>query len=450
VHPPDPLHILLLGTGGREHALAWALSRSPRLGNLWIADGFGRPVRNAGLTAICRPAPPEETDLRNPFRMQRWCDRESIHLVVVGPESLLAAGAADHLSAPHRLVFGPTKAGARLESDKAFAKQVMRSASIPTADAKEFTDPAAASRYIEARGGPSVIKAVGLASGKGVVVCDSPQEALAAVDRIMVQRTFGDAGAAILVEERLHGPEVSVLALVDGSTIWVLDPCQDHKRLLEGDHGPNTGGMGAYCPAPILDAAAMAKVQGEILVPVVDALAREGVVYRGVLYAGLMVTPAGPKVLEFNCRFGDPECQALVMRLRCDLAEVLWATAAGSLGEVGLEFDSRSACCVVMAAAGYPDSPISAPGPTIDGLDEVAALASSGQAVQVFHAGTSIGADGLVRAAGGRVLGVTALADSLSDARELACKACAQIRFEGAHWRRDIGLGAVPGSPQQP
>jgi phosphoribosylamine--glycine ligase len=441
------MNILLLGHGGREHALAWVLRRSPRLGSLWVADGRGRPVANAGLRASCLAAPPEETDLANAFRMQRWCDRESIDLVVVGPEALLADGAADLLGTPQRPVFGPTKAGARIESDKAFAKQIMRSASIPTADAREFSDPEAAARYVEAKGGPSVVKAVGLASGKGVIVCDTPEEALAAIDRVLVRRVFGSAGEKILIEERLQGPEVSVLALVDGSTIWVLDPCQDHKRLLDGDLGPNTGGMGAYCPAPILDATGMTRVQSEILVPVVDALSRQGVAYRGVLYAGLMVTPAGPKVLEFNCRFGDPECQALMLRLRCDLAEVLWATATGRLDEVALEFDPRHACCVVMAAAGYPDAPQE--GAVIEGLADAASCAGPGQELQLFHAATSTHPDGTIRVTGGRVLGVTALADSLAEARELASRACRTVRFAGAQWRRDIGRRNVPGSPQR-
>lgn len=443
------LNVLLLGTGGREHALAWKLRQSPRLGTLWVAEGLGRPLRNAGLLGVALPAPPEEVNIGNTFRTQRWCDSQGIDLVVVGPEALLAAGAADRLSAPHRRVFGPSQSAARLESDKAFAKQIMKAAAIPTADAREFTDPDAAGRFVDARGGPCVVKATGLAAGKGVVVCDGPEEAKAAIERMLVRRDFGEAGGTILIEERLHGPEVSVLALVDGSTIWVLDPCQDHKRLLDGDRGPNTGGMGAYCPAPILDAAGLEKVQREILVPAVDALAREGIVYRGVLYAGLMVTPGGPKVLEFNCRFGDPECQALMMRLECDLVEVLWATAGGSLDDVAISFDPRVSCCVVMAAEGYPEAVRT--GAVIEGLEAATTCpASDRELIQVFQAGTARGTSGEVVVAGGRVLGVTALADTLDRARELAAEACGHIRFEGGQWRRDIGAvsGRAPVLPR--
>lgn len=436
------MNVLLIGTGGREHALAWKIRQSPHLGTLWVADGDGNPIRNVGLLRTAREAPPEETDLSNAFRIQRWCDRETIHLVVVGPEGPLAAGAADLLRSPTRLVFGPGKAGARLESDKAFAKQLMRSASIPTADSRVFTEVGAATRFVHARGTPCVVKASGLASGKGVVVCDGPDDAAAAIDRMLVKGEFGDAGRTIVVEERLHGPEVSVLALTDGHSLWILDPCQDHKRLRDGDLGPNTGGMGAYCPAAVLDAEALVRVQREVFVPALSALAREGIEYRGVLYAGLMATPGGPKVLEFNCRFGDPECQALLPRLRSDLLELLWATAAGSLGELEVEFDPRTCCCVVMAAEGYPAAPVK--GAKIEGLADLGSLAGPHEALEVFHAGTAAGEDGAIVAVGGRVLGVTALASDLQAARRLATAGCEQIRFRGAQWRRDIGASALP------
>lgn len=433
------MNVLLWGGGGREHALAWRLRQSPRLGALWLAGHNG----NAGLLRFGREAPRDEVDLRNAFRMQRWCDREEIGLVVVGPEAPLAAGLADMLATPQRLVFGPSKAAAQIEADKAFAKQVMRSASIPTADARVFTDAETALRFAQGREKPSVVKASGLAAGKGVIVCDTAAEAVAAVERIMIRREFGDGGATILIEERLHGPEASVLTLVDGSTLWVLDPCQDHKRLGEGDTGPNTGGMGVFCPAPVLDAAALAAVQRDVLVPAVDALARDGIAYRGVLYAGLMLTPAGPKVLEFNCRFGDPECEALLPRLRGDLLEILWATAAGRLDEVELSFDPRTCCCVVMASGGYPGN--YAKGRRIEGLDAAGDLAEAGAIVGadeqllVFHCGTARDASGALVTNGGRVLAVTALAADLAAARRLANAACERIRFEGATWRRDIG-----------
>jgi len=444
---PNRVNVLLIGSGGREHALAWKLRQSPRLGTLWLAEG----ATNVGLRGLGTPTPRGEVDLKNLFRTQRFCQRNEIQLVVIGPEGPLAAGAADGLAAPGRLVFGPVKAAARLEADKAFAKQVMRSAAIPTAEARVFDDPASATRYVQAHDAPCVVKASGLAAGKGVVVCDDAGEAIAAIERIMVRREFGDSGSTILIEERLSGPEVSVLALVDGQTFWVLDPCQDHKRIGEGDTGPNTGGMGAYCPAPILGPAQLERVQREVLVPVVNALARDGIAYRGVLYAGLMLTPAGPKVLEFNCRFGDPECQVLLPRMKCDLVEVLWATAAGSLADAAIEFDTRTSCCVVMASEGYPDTAppagragetAGARGRVITGLDQLAALAGPDEELVVFHSGTALNAKDEIVTAGGRVLSVTALARDLEAARALANAACERIAFHGSQWRRDIGRSA--------
>ncbi len=427
----DKTNVLLFGNGGREHALAWKLRQSPRLGELWLAD-----PPNAGLERLGR-RPDEPLDMRNAFRMQRWCDRNAIDLVVIGPEAPLAAGLADALATPERLVFGPSQAAARLESDKGFAKQLMRSAGIPTAEARLFSDRSAARRHVETHDAPCVVKAVGLCAGKGVVVCDDAAEALEAIDRLMVRGEFGDAGRTILVEERLHGPEASVLALVDGHTIWVLDPCQDHKRLLDDDKGPNTGGMGAFCPAPILDEHAMEIVHREVLVAAVDALRREGIEYRGVLYAGLMLTPAGPKVLEFNCRFGDPECQVLLPRLQADLIELLWATCTGTLDSVRLDTDPRTACCVVMAAEGYPAALTK--GAVIDGIEDALALADDDSDVIVFHGGTQRRGDGAVIVNGGRVLGVTALAPDLPSARSLALEAADRVRFDGAQYRRDVG-----------
>jgi phosphoribosylamine---glycine ligase len=356
---------------------------------------------------------------------------------VVGPEGALAGGITDALQSEKRLVFGPTKAAAQLEADKAFAKQLMREASIPTAEGRTFFDADSARAYVTARPeDPFVVKATGLAAGKGAIVCDTNAEALDAIDRILVKREFGE-GHKALIEEKIQGQEVSVLALVDGRTISILDPCQDHKQLNEGDTGPNTGGMGAYCPSPVIDAKTMQIVERQILVPTVDALLRDGIEFRGVLYAGIMLTPGGPKVLEFNCRFGDPECQPLMARLKGDLIEILWAAAAGNLDHIDVDFDSRIACCVVMCSGGYPDKYET--GKIITGIEDAESLSGPQGEVIVFHAGTKRDHNGNLVTNGGRVLSVTALADDLAAARDLANAACEKIHFEGAHWRRDIG-----------
>ena len=407
------------------------------MGDLWLTDS-----NNAALSLLGRKMD-EPFDLKNAFRTARWCDRHEIHLVVVGPEVPLAAGAADVLGTDKRLVFGPTKAGAQLEADKAFAKQLMRTAAIPTAEARVFRHVEQAVTYLESRETGVVVKASGLAAGKGVVVCDTPQEAIDAVQRMMVDRAFGDAGGSVVIEERLTGQEVSVLALTDGRNFCTLPPCQDHKQVGEGDVGPNTGGMGAYCPTPLIDAAMIERIEREVLIPAVDALKREGVQYRGVLYAGMMLTPGGPKVLEFNCRFGDPECQPLMMRFKGDLLEVLWATAAGTLDEVDVAFDPRTACCVVMCAGGYPGT--YSTGHVITGLE----TCTGENDLMVFHAGTKRQPDGSIVTNGGRVLGVTALADDLAGACARANAACERIQFEGAFYRRDIGhrVLSVPCKP---
>jgi phosphoribosylamine--glycine ligase len=429
---PERCNVLLIGGGGREHALAWKLSQSPRLGTLWIAD-----PSNAALAALGSPRPPELAD-RGAFHEQRWCDQNDIHLVIVGPEAPLADGIADRLASPTRLVFGPNQAAAQIEADKIFAKEIMRQGAVPTAESRSFDRVEAAREYLLAHDEPCVVKAAGLAAGKGVMVCSTPEEASDAVEQLMVQRSFGDAGGRIIIEERLGGQEISVLALVDGRTIWLLDPAQDHKQVGAGDVGPNTGGMGAYCPAPILDQETMVAIEREIFVPTIDALRRQGIEYRGVLYAGLMLTPGGPKVLEFNCRFGDPECQPLMTRLRSDLIELCWATAAGTLRDLDdIAFDPRTACCVVMCSEGYPGS--YAKGHVITGIDEAEALGGGDGRVTVFHAGTKRNAEGDIVTNGGRVLGVTALADDLRTARDLANTACDTIRFDGAFFRRDIG-----------
>lgn len=427
---PDSVNVLLLGTGGREHALAWRLKKSKRLGTLWVeADA------NAGLLEIGRVCPEPVSDV---FRLTRWCEREQISLVVIGPEAPLAADYATKLAdAPRRVVFGPSRAGAQLEWDKAFAKQVMRAASVPTADGRTFTDAEQALAYVSTRVDGCAVKATGLCAGKGVMVCKDIAEARRAVEDCLVKKVFGDAGTTILIEDLLEGPEVSVLALCDGQSFWILDPAQDHKRVGEGDTGPNTGGMGAFSPTPKATDELLRIVQRDVLVPTVDALKRMDIPFRGVLYAGLMLTPAGPKVLEFNTRFGDPETQPIMARLKGDLVELCWATATGQLGEVDLTFDTRAACCVVVCSKGYPGS--YPKGLEITGLDEAKTVERGpGEEIVIFHAGTTR-KGGKIVTNGGRVLGVTALAETVERASALASEAASKIQFEGAFYRRDIG-----------
>ncbi|MCH2160890.1 MAG: phosphoribosylamine--glycine ligase [Phycisphaerales bacterium] len=432
---PDQLNVVLIGGGGREHALAWRMKQSPRMGDLWIEESANAALQTLGEVI------PEKLSRQNLFTFNRWCDRAGIDLVVIGPEAPLAEGLAGELATDTRLVFGPSGDAARLEADKSWSKRIMRSASIPTAEGREFDDPEQAVAYVTARDEPCVVKASGLAAGKGVVVCEDTEQAVEAIWRIMGDQEpgsgeFGEAGSRIVIEERLLGQEMSVLCLVDGRNLWVLDPCQDHKQVGEGDIGPNTGGMGAYCPTPLAEPQLMRQIERDILVPTIDALRREGITYRGVLYAGLMLTAGGPKVLEFNCRFGDPECQPLMMRLKGDLLEALWATAAGSLDTISLETDPRTACCVVVCSGGYP-GPIES-GKTIEGIEEATAQAGPGEEVVVFHAGTTHSGDTLLTS-GGRVLGVTVLADDLGQAQALANRAAGKISFPGAFFRRDIG-----------
>lgn len=423
----DRLNVLLVGGGGREHALAWKLSKSPSLGTLYATH-----TDNPGIAAHAKP-----TDcpyvLGNWERLMRFCDRSAIDLVVVGPEAALARGIGEALRTKDRAVLGPDSDGARLESSKSWAKQLMRSASIPTAEGRVFRTAESAIEYIESRTDPVVVKATGLASGKGVIVCDTNDEAIAAVGKIMHERAFGDAGDEVIIEERLAGPEVSIIALTDGRSIYVLDTCMDHKRLLDGDAGPNTGGMGAYSPAPVLTDKQLAEVHRLALIPVIDAMRRDDIEFRGVLYAGLMLTHGGPKVLEFNVRFGDPECQTLLPRMRCDLVDVLHATATGRLEEASIEWDQRVAVCVVLASEGYPEKPIT--GRAITGLAEAQACKD----VHVFHAGVQRSKDGGYETAGGRVINVVAMGSTLEEARAKADEACDLIRFDGMQRRHDIG-----------
>ena len=432
---PDKCNVLLAGSGGREHALAWKLRQSPRLGKLWVD-----PAANAGLRQLGTPCP-QGFEPRNRFHLERFLEKENVQLVVVGPEALLEQRFADDLSKPpQRLVFGPTRAAARLEWDKAWCKQLLRSANVPTAESRTFNAQQidAALHYVRSRPDPVVVKASGLCAGKGVVVCDDAKQAEAAVQSMLLNKQHGDASAQVVIEERLHGQEVSVLALVDGSNIWMLDACQDHKQVGEGDTGPNTGGMGAYCPTPLATPEVMQFVEREVMVPTVDALRREGIDYRGVLYAGLMLTHSGPKVLEFNCRFGDPETQALMMRWQGDLLDALWRTAAGTLDGADISFARGASCCVVVCAQGYPGTARS--GDPIEALPEPI-TSNDTQGLQCFHGGTkpSAQAGGQPLTAGGRVIGVTALAADVQQACASATQHAAEVRFQGAFFRRDIG-----------
>ncbi len=415
------MKVLVIGSGGREHALCHALARSPRLTRLFAMPG------NGGTQPLAVNVALDPCDVK---RVLEFARKESIELTIVGPEDPLAAGLVDAFEQAGLRVFGPTRAAARLEWDKAWCKHILRQAAVPTAESRVFEDNQQAAQYISSRDEPLVVKASGLAKGKGVVVCADPAQALLAAERMLVQRAFGDAGARIVVEERLEGREVSVLALVDGQTIYLLEPAQDYKRLRDGDQGPNTGGMGSFCPADTLDLSTLVQIESRILVPTLDALAREGIRYRGVLYAGLMLTAAGPKVLEFNCRFGDPETQAILPRLRSDLLEVFDAAVRGQLEQVELQWDPRPSVCVVLASAGYPDS--SQSGQPIRGLPQDA------EDLVVYHAATRrLGPQ--VVTAGGRVLGVTALGQTRAAARERAYAAVRGIEFEGAQHRGDIG-----------
>lgn len=426
---PDTFNVLLVGGGGREHALAWKLRQSPRVKALYATHHS-----NAGIAELAEPLD-HAFSMRELYRLELFCEKRGVNLVIVGPEAPLAEGLADKLAKEGRVVFGPGRAAAQLEADKAWSKDMMRAASIPTAEARVFARAEEAKRYLRTREDAPVIKAAGLAAGKGVYLPETIEEAERVIDEVMVAKRFGDAGSRVVIEERLTGPETSVLALVDGRNILTLDQAQDHKRIGEGDTGPNTGGMGAYCPAPVLSEEQLMRVEREVLVPIVDTLRREDIEYRGVLYAGLMLTPAGPKVLEFNVRFGDPECQAVLPRMACDFAELCWRTATGTLDEASLGWDPRHACCVVLAQHGYPGE--SKKGAVITGLDEAERAGAL-----VFHASSTRNERGEVVSGGGRVLSVVALGDTLAEARERANAAAEMVRFEGKVYRRDIGAKA--------
>ena len=423
------MKILVVGSGGREHALAWKIGQSPRVERVFVAPG------NAGTAADAENVAIPATDVP---KLLDFARQNRVDLTVVGPESTLAAGLVDAFHREGLRAFGPTRGAAELETSKVFCKNLLRHADVPTADYRVFRDARAAITFLKDRDDtPVVVKADGLAAGKGVVVCDNREQALAAVERIALQKEFGDAGNQLIIEERLHGQEASVMALTDGHTLLTMPACQDHKRAYDGDTGPNTGGMGAYCPTPVVTGELLQRIEEKIFVPTIHQMKRSRRPFRGVLYAGLMVTSQSVEVLEFNVRFGDPECQPLLVRLKSDVLDLLEATVDGRLDEISTpEWDPRPAVCVVMASEGYPNK--YEEGQPVRGLEEAAKLPD----VKVFHAGTAI-RDGQVVTAGGRVFGVTALGSSISAAKLQAYTAVKSIRFSGAWCRKDISDKAL-------
>ncbi len=428
------MRILIIGSGGREHALAWRLAQSPRVTKVFVAPGNGGTARDPRFENVPITALDELAD---------FAARESIGLTVVGPEAPLAAGVVDIFRARGLPIFGPTQAAAQLEASKDFAKQFMVRHRIPTATYQTFTDAAAAHAHVEQHGAPIVIKADGLAAGKGVVVAQTLEEAHAAIDSMLGGRALGEAGARVVIEEFLQGEEASFIVVTDGTHVLPLATSQDHKRLGDGDTGPNTGGMGAYSPAPIITPELHDRIMHEVIRPTIEGMRADGTPYVGFLYAGLMITPGSDaastkiKVLEFNCRMGDPETQPILMRVKGDLLPVLENALAGTLDQAALEWDPRVALGVVVAAANYPATPRT--GDRIDGLPE-----ETPDCI-VFHAGTRL-VDGQVVTAGGRVLCVTALADTVEAAQRRAYEVVDQIHFEGMQVRRDIGWRAVAAS----
>ena len=420
------MNILLLGSGGREHALAWKMAASPLTDRLICAPGNAGIAREAECVAL---------DIADHAAVIAFCRDNAVDFVVVGPEGPLCAGVVDDLEAAGIRAFGPSRAAARLEGSKSFTKDLCRSAGIPTAAYERFRAADQAKAYARACGAPIVVKADGLAAGKGVVVAESLAEAEAAIDMIL-DGSLGEAGAELVIEEFLEGEEASFFALCDGETAIALASAQDHKRAFDGDKGPNTGGMGAYSPAPIVDAAMSARVMDEIVRPTLRAMKTMGVPYKGVLFAGLMITAEGPKLIEYNVRFGDPECQVLMLRLMSDLVPALLASRDGVLKSLDLRWHPEAALTVVMAAQGYPGP--YAKGSVIEGLDEAAAV----EGVEIFHAGTKHEGSRIV-ANGGRVLNVSALAKTVREARTRAYEAISRIRWPQGFCRRDIGWRAI-------
>jgi phosphoribosylamine--glycine ligase len=421
------MKILIIGSGGREHALAWKLRQSPHADRIFCAPGNGGTAEVGENVAI------SASDLE---ALVRFAKENHVDLTVVGPDDPLAAGIVDLFAAEKLRAFGPMKSAARIEASKVFAKELMREQNIPTAEAKIFSESSKALRYCERAKFPVVIKADGLALGKGVIVAADAATARSTIDEMMNQRRFGNAGRRIVIEELLRGTECSLHALVDGKNYLLLESARDHKRAFDGDQGPNTGGMGAFSPANNWNSKLQAQFEAEIMRPLLRGLLQEEINFRGLLYPGLMITSEGPRVLEFNCRFGDPETQALLPRMKSDLLPLLEATIDGKIDTCAIEWDTHAAVTVVLASAGYPGKYET--GKSISGLEDAAKL----EGVQIFHAGTRH-VDGEIKTAGGRVLAVTALGSTIKDARERAYEAVSRIHFEDCHYRRDIALSAV-------
>jgi len=424
------MKVLVIGGGGREHALAWKLKQSEGVKEVFVAPGNAGTARDPDLTNLA---------LTDKVALREWVQANAIQLTVVGPEAPLAAGVVDEFRAHGLPIFGPTRSAAQLESSKAFSKAFMERHGIPTAKYQTFTDPAAAHAYVSAQGAPIVIKADGLAAGKGVVVALTDAEAHDAIDFMLVDNTLGvahnEGGARVVIEEFLEGEEASFIVLCDGEHALPLATSQDHKRLLDADQGPNTGGMGAYSPAPVVTPAVHERAMNEVILPTLRGMKADGIPYTGFLYAGLMITPDGRvKTLEFNCRMGDPETQPIMMRLRSNLAQVLLSATRGELDRITLDWNPRVALGVVMAAAGYPLNPRKG--------DGITGLPADAPDCMVFHAGTATAGE-QIQVSGGRVLCVTALADTVALARERAYEAVGAIAFDGMQYRRDIGYRAL-------
>ncbi len=424
------MKVLVVGAGGREHALAWKLSQSERIQQVYVAPGNGGTARDKNLVNV---------PITEIAELRQWVMANRIELTVVGPEAPLAAGIVDDFRAHGLRIFGPTQAAAQLESSKAFSKAFMQRHKIPTAEFETFTDAALAHAYVDRKGAPIVVKADGLAAGKGVVVAMNLQEAHEAIDFMLLDNSLGVAhntgGARVVIEEFLQGEEASFMVLCDGQNVLALATSQDHKRLQDGDQGPNTGGMGAYSPAPVVTAEVHARAMREVILPTIRGMEKDGMTYTGFLYAGLMIDPQGQiKTLEFNCRMGDPETQPILMRLKSDLVDVMLAATSGGLDQVELAWDRRVAMGVVLAAAGYPMAPRKG--------DAITGLPADGCEAMVFHAGTAQ-RDGHIETSGGRVLCVTVLADSVRQAQTKAYEVTQAIHFDGMQYRRDIGYRAI-------
>lgn len=420
------MKVFIIGSGGREHVLAWKLKKSPLVKEIYCAPG------NGGIAAIAQCVDIEATDIE---RLAGFAKEKKIDLTVVGPEAPLVAGIVDLFEQKSLQIFGPTQKAARLEGSKVFAKEFMRKFNIPTAPFKVFDNKDEAMEFLTVSPLPLVVKADGLAAGKGVFICTKIQEARGAVEQIMGQKIFKEAGSRIIIEECLIGEEASILAISDGKNYMILDSSQDHKRIFDDDLGPNTGGMGAYSPAPVITEELLRKIGMQVVDPVIRGMNKQGTPFKGVLYAGLMMTDEGPMVLEFNVRFGDPEAQAILPRMKNDLAEILQSSADGHLEKVKMDWDKRSCVCVVMTSGGYPGEYET--GKEIKGLDAVKETHTV-----VFHAGTKK-KDNKIVTAGGRVLGVTSLGETIEQAIERAYDAVEKIKFDRCFFRRDIGAKAL-------